>query len=265
MRSFQTGLLERFRGASPHSSGHGEAGWLIDTDHAGFIWYAPRPIRDRSAVAAGSKSVLQCPAVIDHESRIHEVPCPIDARLRFGIGEDGRPTIFDALGQHSSISPSTLSQLIVFNTPDTWRNPRTPVFQVSTPYRFISDNEIVLTQSPPFSHYQSEPWPGVVISGRFPIYAWPRKLSWAFEWHDTNKELVLRRGEPWFYIRLDSAAAGASSVRLIEAEMTQNLREYCSGLDGVVHYVNRTFSLFGTAKSRRPKKLLVPRQPSNGE
>ena len=38
--------------------------------------------------------------------------------------------------------------------------------------------------------------------------------------------------------------------------MTPELRQFCSGLDGVVHYVNRTFSLFGVARSRRPATLM---------
>ena len=37
------------------------------------------------------------------------------------------------------------------------------------------------------------------------------------------------------------------AVRLVEAEMTQSLRAYCNAMDGVVNYVNRTFSLFNTA------------------
>lgn len=241
-----------------------EVGWLIDTDHAAFVWQSPRPMRSGAATAAGSKSLLNCPAVIDQESRMYEVPCPFDIRLRFGIGPDGRPTIFDAMGQHSSMSPSTLSQLIVFNTPDTWRAPTTPLLQISTPYRLISDEEVFLNQLPPFSCYQPEPWPGLVIPGRFPIQLWPRKLSWAFEWHDTSKDLVLRRGEPWFYLRFESATRGNASARLLEAEMTPELRKYCHGIDGVVHYVNKTYSLFSTAKSRRPVTLLSPRRCPHG-
>ena len=39
--------------------------------------------------------------------------------------------------------------------------------------------------------------------------------------------------------------------------MTPELRAYCNAMDGVVNYVNRTFSLFHTAERRRPPKLLV--------
>ncbi len=38
--------------------------------------------------------------------------------------------------------------------------------------------------------------------------------------------------------------------------MTPELRSYCDAMDGVVNYVNRSFSLFPTAERRRPPKLL---------
>ena len=34
------------------------------------------------------------------------------------------------------------------------------------------------------------------------------------------------------------------------------MKEYIGGMSGVTNYVNRTFSLFSTAKARRPKQLL---------
>ena len=42
--------------------------------------------------------------------------------------------------------------------------------------------------------------------------------------------------------------------------MTPPLREYVSGTAAVTNYVNRTFSLFATARERRPEKLLVAKQ-----
>jgi len=41
--------------------------------------------------------------------------------------------------------------------------------------------------------------------------------------------------------------------------MTPELEDYIKGLSDVTAYVQRTFSLFATAKQRRPKQLLVKR------
>jgi len=155
--------------------------------------------------------------------------------------------------------PRTLAGIIVGSTRSQWRHPERPIFQIKTPYTFVSDDPVYVTQMPPFLHYQSQPWPGLVIGGRMPAHIWPRPLSWAFEWYDVEKELVLRRGQPWFSVRFETGEA-SQHVRLVEAEVTPELKDYLAGINGVVHYVNGTFSLFNTALRRRPKRLFTQAQ-----
>jgi hypothetical protein len=127
---------------------------------------------------------------------------------------------------------------------------------VSTPYRFIADEPVWLNQHPPYHHYRDPPWPGLLIGGRFPIDVWPRALMWAFEWWDPSKEISIRRGDPWFNVRFETVDP-SRSVRLVEAQMTSELKDYCRNLDGVTNYIGQTFSLFAEARARRPEKLLV--------
>lgn len=98
--------------------------------------------------------------------------------------------------------------------------------------------------------------PGLMVEGRLPIHLWPRQMMWAFEWYDTRQPLILKRGEPWFYVRFE-AEDPTRPFRLVEAELTPQLRDYLRGLTAVSNYVNRTFSLFKIAERRRPKTLLV--------
>ena len=65
----------------------------------------------------------------------------------------------------------------------------------------------------------------------------------------------LNAGEPWYYVKFESEDP-LRPVRMVEAEMTPELRSFCQGVDGVIHFANRTFSLFETAKRRRPARLL---------
>ena len=90
-----------------------------------------------------------------------------------------------------------------------------------------------------------------MIGGRVPIHDWPRVLSWAFEWHRPEKDLILTRGEPWFCARFEIEDP-SRKISLVEAEMTPELAQYLKGMDTVTQYVSRTFSLFPTARSRRP-------------
>jgi len=197
--------------------------------------------------------------VLDHENRIFEVPCPIDVTLKFVIDDKKQPALVNAAGDQSAIRSRTLNQMVALIAQKEWRHPKRPIVQFMTPYLFLSDETVYMTQMPPFAHYRSPALPGVLIGGRLPIHIWPRPMMWAFEWYEPEKELTLRRGEPWFYCRFETEDP-SRPVRLIEAEVTPQLREYIAGASAVTNYVNRTFSLFNTARERRPAKLLVAKQ-----
>jgi hypothetical protein len=237
-----------------------EVGWLLDSDKATFIWDAPRRLLPENVEKRHAKALYNCPAIIDHEGRLFEITCPIDLHLRFGVDEKTKqPVVSNPLGDMSSIRNKHLSQMLSVVSPKEWRYPNRPVVQVITPYVFVADDTVYLTQLPPFAHYRKESWPGVMIGGRFPLHIWPRTMMWAFEWHDTSRDLVVQRGEPWFYVRFE-AEDPARQVRLVEAQMTPQLREYKQGLSSVTNYVSQTYSLFNTARQRRPKNLLVRKQ-----
>ena len=78
---------------------------------------------------------------------------------------------------------------------------------------------------------------------------------WAFEWHDTSKELILKRGEPLFCCQFDGFDP-SRTIKLIQAEKTPELMNYMDQISGVVNYVNQTFSLFADVEKVRQKKLL---------
>ena len=234
-----------------------DVGWVLDAEKGGFIWDAPRKLTRPTGRTMHAKGVSVCPAVIDHESRIYEVPCPIDIALRWQPKGD-EPAFVTLSQEQSSIRPKNLTQMFVIVNKKEWRDPNRPIIQFMTPYFFVADESVFINQLPPFYSFAQNPWPGLLIGGRFPIDVWPRGLTWAFEWYDTSKDLVIRRGEPWFYVVFETPDP-SRKIRLIEAENTPELKEYTAGLRGVTNYVSRTFSLFSTARERRPAKLLVPK------
>jgi hypothetical protein len=72
--------------------------------------------------------------------------------------------------------------------------------QLHLPYCFIADEMVYITQLSAFMHYRPDPLPGTIFGGRFPVSVWPRPLMWAFEWHEPQKDIILKRGEPLFYV-----------------------------------------------------------------
>jgi hypothetical protein len=242
--------------ADPAESRTYTVGWLLNAESGSVIWDTPRPVRMESQ-SSDPRSVGQCPAVLDFDRRHLVINCPIDVHLRLKLTPGGMD-ITNVLADKSPIRADALQRWIVFQPRHEWRNPQRPVLQMLTAYVFVSDDPLYINQYPPILHYTPDR-PGIQISGRFPIDIWPRAVQWAFEWHDTTKDLILRRGEPLFYVRFEGPDP-AAHVRLVEAEKTPELKGYMASITGVTEVVGQTFSLFKTARERRPAKLLVPKE-----
>jgi hypothetical protein len=242
--------------AAPSTSSRAvDIGWLLDSEKASMVWEAPRRISRNEPTPEHSKAVSYCPAVVDHEARMFEVPCPIDVNLGFRFDDKEKPSLINLDGDKSAIRPRALNDMLAIIGRREWRHPDRPIIQLITPYLFLADQPVYMTQLPPFLHYHMNQWPGVMIGGRLPIHIWPRQMMWAFEWFDIKKPLSLRRGEPWFYVRFETEDP-SRPVRLVEAEWTDELKQYKNSISAVANYMNRTFSLFKTAEARRPKTLL---------
>ncbi len=150
-----------------------DVGWLLDLEKGGVIWEAPRKLTRPTGRTAHPKGVSVCPAVVDHEAHIFEVPCPFDIALRYKPnGEE--PALVNLAGEQSSIRPKHLNQMFIIVNKREWRDPNRPILQFMTPYVFLSDETVFINQLPPFYHYNPTPWPGMIIGGRFPIDVWPR-------------------------------------------------------------------------------------------
>ncbi|MEO1328086.1 MAG: hypothetical protein AAFW46_00325 [Pseudomonadota bacterium] len=234
-------------------------GWLLDSDRGGVVFDDPERVRSVELNRDHAKSASRCPAVINVESRYFQVKCPFDMRLKLKRGEDGKYGLANLLGDKSPVRPKKLRELLTVVSEAEWRLPDRPTIQILTPYIFVSDEPVYMSQLPPFFHFQKTPWPGTLFCGRVPIHVWPRQLVWAFEWVDIERELVLTRGEPWFYVQFETLPQ-ERPVQLIEAEETPELRAYLDQITGAVNYVNQTFSLFKTAEKRRPTRLVSPRE-----
>jgi len=241
-----------------------DVGWILDTDHAKFMWQAPQRVRRPRIPHAHSKSLAHCPAVHDSDGRLFEITCPFDLHLGLVRDAEGMIRIKNLLGEQSSVRPKHLSELVKLVNPREWAHPERPVIQIVTPYVVVADEPVYVNQLPPFGFWKPEPLPGIMVTGRFPTDIWPRHLMWAFEWYATDRPLKLSRGEPWWYLRFDHYDP-SRSIRMVPAEMTSELREYMAGIKGVTNYVSQTFELFKTAKARRPPILLVRKTGAAGE
>ena len=233
-----------------------DVGWAIQADKASLIWATPRRFGRNLPKAQSVKSVQACPAAIDFDARHYVIDCPLDLHLRLAFDDaTGQPKLINMEGAQSAIRAKSAAQMISIVSRQEWRQPDRPIIQIVTPYIFLADEPVYVNQLPPYLEHIDHPLPGLMICGRFPTHIWPRHLMWAFEWHNTKKDLILRRGAPWFYVRFEGEDP-SRPTRLLEAEMKPDVREYINSITGVTNYVKHTFSLFDLARQRRPKTLL---------
>ncbi len=239
-------------------SGPVSVGWFLTSDKGAVMYDAPERVVSRQTSKTHAKSASRCPAVIQLESRYFMVKCPFDIHVGFGRDDKGKAHLVNRNGAASPIRSNKLGEILTLVNESEWRYPDRPTIQMVLPYCFIADEMVYVTQLSPFLHYRREPLPGTIFGGRFPVSIWPRPLMWAFEWHEPERDIVLKRGEPLFYCQFE-AEGPDRSVQLVEAERTPELQAYIEKIGGVVNYVNQTFGLFKAAEALRPKKLLVPK------
>jgi len=240
------------------ASGPVTVGWFLTSDKRAVLYDPPERVSFRQTNRQHAKSAGRCPGVIQLESRYFMVKCPFDLHLGFSRDANGKATLVNRAGTASTIRSNKLGEVITLVNEAEWRFPDRPTIQLALPYCFIADETVFITQLSPFMHYRKQPLPGTIFGGRFPVNIWPRPLMWAFEWHEPEKDIVLRRGEPLFYCQFESQNP-ERPVQVVEAERTPELTKYMEQIGGVVNYVNQTFSLFKAAEALRPPKLLTPK------
>ena len=244
-------------GAVALKSGPVRVGWFLNEPRSGVVYPPPERIRSAEVNRNHAKSASRCPAIINMESRYFLIRVPYDLHLRFVRDKDGKPALRNMAGDASPVRGNVLSKKLHVTAEHEWRYADRPTVQISLPYTFIADEPVFITQLDAFMHYRPESLPGTIFGGRFAIQNWPRPLMWAFEWHDTRRDLILKRGQPWFYVMFETLPQDRS-VSLVEAEMTPELEGFIEHTSAAVNYVNQAFSLFKDAERVRPETLLKP-------
>jgi hypothetical protein len=252
--SIDYALPEEGPGAGPVT-----VGWLRDIAKGGVLYEPPERVASREPNRSHAKSAARCPAVVQMESRYFQILCPFDLHIGFARDEKGKAVLVNRAGVASPVRGSKIADVLKLVGEAEWRYPERPTIQLALPYTFLCDEPVYITQLAPFLHYRRDPLPGTIFGGRFPINLWPRPLMWAFEWCDPARDIVLRRGEPLFYVQFETTQPNRP-IQLLEAEMTPEVRAYLDHISGAVNYVSQTFSLFNAAQAARPAKLVVPRR-----
>ena len=235
-------------------SGPVQVGWFLSSDKGAVMYDPPERVSFRQTNRTHAKSAARCPGVIQLESRYFMVKAPFDLHIGFGRDAKGIPHLINRAGIGSEIRANKLGQVLSLVNEAEWRYPDRPTVQLALPYCFVAEEMCYITQLDAFAHYRKVPLPGTIFGGRFPINAWVRPLMWAFEWHDTTKDLIIQRGDPLFYVQFEGDGPDRA-INLQAIERTPEIEAWIEKMSGVVNYVNQTFSLFKAAEAMRPPNM----------
>jgi len=199
-----------------------EVSWGLKPFFESIDWGAPEVFTRNLPKPTTSKSVQVCPAAVDFDARYFVIKCPADLTIRLILDENAAPTLQTNTVPGSSTKRSSLDSSATLIDPNDWRHKDRPIIQIPTPYVFLSEELVYLNLSPAFMDYRSSPLPGMTMNARFTIKTQPNQLVWSFEWHDIQKEIKFKQGEPWFYVYFESSDP-SRKVRLLEPEQSDHL------------------------------------------
>ena len=145
-----------------------------------------------------NSNIGQCIAVTDLGSKMYCIKSPHDIHLTF---DKDKNVILVPEG--SNVNPEFFSKYLYHQNP--LENTNHLVIQIQTKYVFVADKPCLLSTLPPFlndpNNYDNNTR---MVSGLFNIYDWQRPLSYAVEWLDTSKDLIIKKGQVLQYLYFNS-------------------------------------------------------------
>ena len=237
-------------------------GWLFSEDLSAVVYFPPGRLEWPGPKPRGG-GAADCPAIADLARHYYVVRSPVTLSLRCTHFKPGAEFFYDVPpveGGDKVLGGQTLKRVLTIMPPSIWENADYPTLQLNLPYMFVSDESVYVEQCPAFYSPVSTQWPILLYGGRFPIDVWPRQLNFSFQWIDLQKPILIRRGDPLFYLRFYPADRDRK-VQLVETERTRELETFMASVRDVTTMVSRSFSLFARAAQLRPQRLVFPRKP----
>ncbi len=233
-----------------------DLGWRNSSPQAALAFFPPEPLAGTDA-AALFPMAAGWSAGADLGRRIFVVRSPFDVRIRL-VRQPGQPAAFRRVPEPGAISENAFRGLVTPILPYAQRHPDVPACQIALNLFFVSDEPCSIQLMPPVFWRGFRDWPGSLVCGRFPVAAWPRPLNAVLEWHDHDRDWVLKRGDPLACV-MPLYDDPNTVPRLFEARLTPALKRQVAMVDDVSSVARNVGPMFEEAARRRPRRLLEPK------
>jgi hypothetical protein len=174
-----------------------------------IAYFDPEPVLNLLAQERDKNiSYLQCPAFTNYYKNCYLIRCPFDLTISLDpVTNSFRTNEFDQ-EFYDKYLVDRVDQNNIYR-----------MLSLRILYLFYSEHEVLMQQISPSMH-KTELINNInIIHGEFDISKWIRPVEFSFEIVDKTKPLILKRGDPLFYIRF----ATNETVKLIRSPMTEEL------------------------------------------
>ncbi len=212
-------------------------GWCFNRDE-GVAIYKP-PISNSNLLSEQKNKmeggVGHCPGIIDLNSRTFTILSPYSFTIR--AQNINNQLNFYPVYPDTEASESIIKNEIIFQPRKLWRNEKYPILQLSLPYVFFSNESVYINQIEPNHFIGEKNWS--LIQGRFDIASWQRPINWGIEWTNTDKDLIIKKGQPLCQVIFETLSP-KQSISLIKVENNFKVQQAIKRTQGVASKIRNT-------------------------
>jgi len=181
------------------------------------LFFEPEPVIEYLSTSRKGTEILKCPAFLDYYKNTYLIKAPMDltftaAKTHIECSNSYPQEYLEKL-LSNRYEPASLYSTISL----TWY------------YMFYSDESVMLEVVPPVWHKNKFQNNINICGAAFNISKWYRPLDFAFEIIDDSQPIVIKRGDPLYYVRFSTT----DKVKLIKqetSEKVENLSRMCTGI-----------------------------------
>jgi hypothetical protein len=224
-------------------------GWAYVNVEGTAAYPNPERVHLQKDPSTTKRGHLSCPAVRATANGFYEIRSPFSLHLRVKKSVD--LISFIPIYPFTTVNEPKLREMFRLEPKELWRSSEIPIIQIPSPYFFVADEIVEIEQFPPvFADTTTMNWRP--ISGRFNIYGWQRPLNWAFEWDTKCGDLIVKMGEPLYYVRFyDLDGRLITNPDLVKISLTEELRARLNSSAGVTALQRGTATLIRKASEER--------------
>ena len=224
------------------------------------LMYDPERYSRVAEVKEGRWRFTTCPAFRQFNRNVFELKSPVNFGLKLVDTSNQKGDNWFALdvadGYETAVALPALKRLFQFSEDPSERvDYNKPILQLRMGYVFFADEPVTIQQLPAL--HENDNFPVNTIPGEFDIHAWHRAINWGFEWRDTTKPLIVKRGQPISYVKFVVHRDPTEKVELVKLRMSPQIENTLYRTSSTPAFIKNTFRLFEKARLMRPKKFIT--------